>query len=827
MRRFYSSTVRRIHGPTVRRYCGSTVKWVVMFVLCSAAMIAQESVHISGTIRDQVSGEPLRFVTIRALGTKAGTISAKDGEYVLQLAGEKLQRARKLDSLMLVFSLVGYRSDTVIVSLADQNVDVTLEEQAFRTRTVVVSGEDPGVRIMRRLLERKARQEERLERYTYMLYTKFVAITDTVTAMRSTGLGDSTVFSILESFSKGYVEEPDRFHNEILQRRQTANIPPQANFVAFGTNLNIFDDELSILGEQIETPFHPDAIDDYEFLLKSDETQPIVEILVRPKSDGFKAFFGTLFIDQQNNYPIEVRLQPNASVNLPFDASLEVRQTFIEVDDVIVPEALSILSSLKADLWFVMSPRLDIDLETYCYDYEIDAEFSDDVFDMRRVEITSAADEYDTTFWDENLKLPLRPEEEYAYEEIERFRENPDSLEGGIFDSFLGPIATAMTALNREPFSTTDDVFRYNRIHGPYLGLGLQFRPDTVVEFSFTGGYGFNDKRWYGSAGATVFLDPIQQWSIDGNAYSVLQRRDNPFLVRRSLITVTSLLFGNDYGDYYYADGWEAGAAYTWGQLRFLRGGRWGRANMVRAFVRSERQRSAASHDTWALFRGDNVQRMNPSIMDGNLQSIGGEVFLGYHPVRRLSRTGMYLFAEHSDPSLLASDFDFTRLDWTGFFRTRTWPLFTLDVLASVGWTWGDVPPQRFFSLESSVSGIAVGSAFRVMQVKEFYGDRYAVLSLAHNWGEIVPGLLRIPNVAAFGIEFITFGSVGWTQFGPRTLEYTRTELPSTDVTREQVYYELGLGINRLLLFFRFDVNVRLSQVDTPKWQITVTSATF
>jgi hypothetical protein len=150
-----------------------------------------------------------------------------------------------------------------------------------------------------------------------------------------------------------------------------------------------------------------------------------------------------------------------------------------------------------------------------------------------------------------------------------------------------------------------------------------------------------------------------------------------------------------------------------------------------------------------------------------------------------------------------------------------------LDVQGSIGWTWGDVPPQKFFSLESAVSGIAVGSAFRVMRVKEFYGDRYAALSVSHNWGEVIPGLLRIPNVASFGIEFITFGSVGWTQFSPRTLARTATTLPSTATTRQGAYYEVGLGINRLLLFFRTDVNVRLSQVDQPQWRLTITGATF
>ena len=77
-----------------------------------------------------------------------------------------------------------------------------------------------------------------LKNYTYMLYTKFVVSADTVPAGRNSGRNDTSIFSILESYSKGFFEKPDKYFNEIIQKRQTANIPAQANFVAFGTNLN-------------------------------------------------------------------------------------------------------------------------------------------------------------------------------------------------------------------------------------------------------------------------------------------------------------------------------------------------------------------------------------------------------------------------------------------------------------------------------------------------------------------------------------------------------------------------------------------------------------
>jgi hypothetical protein len=788
----------------------------------STPLIAQQGARtVRGVVVDGATSAPLRFVTVRVEGTTVGTFTSKDGAFLVRCPPS-------LDSVVLVASMVGYDASRVVLSRTDDTVRIVLHERPLKTAEIVVRPYDPAVAIMKQVLARKRRQADSLRTYTYMLYTKFVAITDTATASRSSGLGDSTVFSILESYSKGYVERPDRYFNEILQRRQTANIPPQANFVAFGTNLNAYDDAITIIGEEIPTPFADDALDIYRYTLESDETDSIVKLTLEPRSALRRGFVGEIFVDTRTWRPLEVRLRPNRAVNLPFDAQLQYRQSFTVVDGwAVMPETMHISSTLTADLLFILSPRLDISIETFCYDYVLQPEIDADVFDQRRVEISSVAETYDSTFWRTNARIPLRPEEEQAYEEIRIALENPDSLLTTTFiDRYIGPVTRTMARLGRRPFTGFEDVFRYNRIHGAYVGMGLRVRPDTAVELVGTIGYGTADQRPYGFLGITYVPDGVQRWAIDANIHHTLQRRDDPFVVRSSLITATSLLFGTDYGDYHYATGWEGGIGHSWGQLRFIRNDVYERPNKVRLFVQDQRQSTARSHDVFSLF-DPRVPRENPAIFDASMRSVGAELWLAYNPQRLVARTGLGARFEISDPKLLPTDLTFRRFDVHGRLRTATLPLWTLDVDVRAGYADGDVPPQRFFSLESSVSGLATPGAFRGMRIKEFYGDRYVAVSLAHNFGEVVPGLLRIPNVASLGLEFILLGSAAWTSFAERTRQWTQTDLPSTAATFDGWYAEGGIAVNRILLFFRLDVTARFTQRDRPQFYVTLSAATF
>lgn len=793
----------------------------VLLVVLSQHLQAQQVVTIRGVVRDSATREPVGYATVRLLGTPVGTYSTRNGSFLLRTTGP-------LDSVVVATSMVGYQATVVRVAPLDTLLEIFLAERPLRTAAIVVRAEDPAVGIMREVIARKISQQERLSRYTYMLYSKFVAITDTLTAARSSGTTDSTVFSILESYSKGYVAQPDRFFNQILQRRQTANIPPQANFVSFGTNLNAYDDVISIIGEEIPTPFARNALDIYRFRLDSDERDSLVRIEVEPASSFRRGFSGVIFIDTRTFTPVEVRLSPNNAVNLPFDAALSYTQTFRRVNEwAVLPETMHISSSLQADILFVFSPRLDISIETFCYDYALDQPFDDGVFDQRRVEIAPSADAFDSAFWQQHQKVSLRPEEEVAYEEIRIALENPDSLlSTTLFDRYFGEVNRALRRLNRRPFTGFEDIARYNRIHGLYLGLGMRFRPDTAIELAPIMGYGFADKRWYGSISATVFGGSYQQWALDGSIRHVLARRDDPYSVRSSLITATSLLSGIDYGDYYYLTGWEGGLGYSWGQLRFIRNDVYERPSRLRLFIRDERHSNAVSRDVFSVFT-PSQQRWNPSVIDASMRSLGAEIYLSYNPQRLVSRTGLGIRYEVSDPTFIASDLTYRRLEIHGRLRTPTMPLWTLDVDVRAGYADGTVPPQRFFSLESSVAGLATPGTFRGMGVKEYYGDRFCAISMSHNFGEVIPGVLRIPNVASLGLEFILTSSVAWTTFSDRTLQYSTTILPTLAETSDRYYGEVGLAINRILLFLRMDITARMTQRSTPEFYLTISTATF
>lgn len=800
---------------------------LLWLLLLSLPLSAQPSrtIPIGGVVRDSVTGEPLRFATVRIEGTTKGSITRADGTFLLRL---------EAGSYTLAFSMVGYRAVRRSVTLTADSVfiEVLLADAPFKVPELVVSAEDPGVGIMRRALRRKDRQVDSLGTYSYRLYTRFVVSTDTLTAGRSSGRSDTTIFSIFESYSDGYYRKPDDYYNEIIQRRQTANVPPEANFVAFGTNLNAYDDQITILGEEIATPFNPDALDYYDFVLErvteEDEGVEISRIRVEPNSNGRKLFSGYVGIDAARSVPVYVELKPNRAVALPFDADLTYNQKFTLSDGFVLPSGMSILSSLQASIFWIIAPRLDIEIQTVSYDYRCNIPLDDDLFSRRRVEAAPSADEFDSTYWNRNVVMPLRPEELAAYDQIRTAIENPDSLEGtSLVDKIFGEIPRIIGKLNRKPFTGLDDIFRYNRVHGAYLGAGLTGEIVPGLEATIRGGYGTADGRGYGEIALTGFLDSNRHYSLFGSGYRRLARRDNPLIVTARGITLLSLLWGNDYGDYYYSDGFELGAEAGFGQLKFIRRDIFVRPTTLRIYLRSEHQATALSHQTFALFGGDAPRRENPGIIDGTFRSVGFELNLNYSPLRTISDFGVRLTGEFSDPTLIPSDFRFQQYTGTIVWRTRTLPLWELDLRLSGGFSYGEVPPQRFFSLESAASAIAGEAVFRGMEVKEFYGDRFASVSMEHNFGEIIPGVLRIPNVAAFGIEFILLGRLGWTAFSQQTLAHTATLLPSTDSTGDRYYYEAGIGFNRVLLFFRVDLSARLSQVERPKLFLTISGATF
>lgn len=782
---------------------------------------------LKGRVLDYEEQQPLAGVTVKIADTDKGTYSKKNGEFQIKLS---------IGKHILMFSMVGRETKIIDIDLQKDVLDfeVFLKENPALKEGIIVIAEDPGMRLMRQAIEKKINDNKYIENYTYLLYTKFVASTDTLTAGRRDDDTDTTIVSIFESFSRGYFEKPDKYFNEIIQRRQSANIPPQANLVTFGTNVNAYDDYVTILSNEIYTPFHPKAVDLYDFILdknyKNYDNNSIARILATPNSRE-KLFTGIIFLDTLNLVPISVELYPNSSVQLPFGAVLKYEQTFtVEEEKYVVPKHLNIVANIDADIFWIISPRIDLKIENFVKDYKFNTKFDRSIFNKRRVEVAKNVDNFDTLFWDNNLFVPLNEKENNAYLSIYKAQQNPDSAYGTtLLDEIFGPINKFLAALNKKPFTGFEDIFRFNRVQGAYLGIGIGSDIGDYNSFYWRSGYSFADKRYNYYLNLSQFIDENKQYGLSFQIYDEIRTTDYINSLRFQSQSLLALLTKNDFYDYYYSRGFQFELNLSYGQLRFLRRDVFIRPNRLNIYFKSEKHLNALKNTDFSIFNNNKPFRDNPLIREGNLNAIGLELNYYYHPLRRFEDFGFQVGAEISNPKFINSDFDYTRI-YTGLIlRTKTFALSKLDIGIKAGKSLGKLPTQRFFSLESSISGISAQRAFRGMNLKEFYGNEYWSLSFEHNFGEIIPGILRIPNIAEFGIEFITYANVGWSNFTDIAdfVENSSFNYNSTEATADKYYYEVGLGLNKLLLFFRVDITARLSQVSSPKFFFTITTANF
>ncbi|HOQ48541.1 MAG TPA: DUF5686 family protein [Candidatus Kapabacteria bacterium] len=383
---------------------------------------------VSGKVISEEEETPLVGVTIRATDQK-GAYSNSKGEFSLQLAAGTHHLVLTMVGMEKLIATLNVKSDTSGIVFRMLTNPAILEG-------VVVIAEDPGMRLMRRAIEKKKEQSNQVNSYKYLLYTKFVVQTDTITAGRTDKPADSTIFSIFESYSVGYFLKPNNYYNKIIQRRQSDNVPPQANFVAFGTNLNIYDDFITILGEEIFTPFHPNAPDFYDFILDTNyfdyENISIRRIIVNTTTDLRRMFSGYVYLNEETLMPTKVELYPNVAVRLPFNTKMKIVQTFHN-DTFTFPQRLEITTSSQANIFGLIQPRLDINLLTYATNFEVNVEIDKRLFNSRSVDVAPNADKFDTTFWETNKFVELTKDELDAYYAIRRFREAPDSAKAQTF----------------------------------------------------------------------------------------------------------------------------------------------------------------------------------------------------------------------------------------------------------------------------------------------------------------------------------------------------------------------------------------------------------
>jgi hypothetical protein len=755
----------------------------ILLIASSCYSLHAQTFVLRGSVRDSKTAEPIISVNIRILGTARGTVTNAQGSYSLSL---------DRGNYSVLYSYLGYQPETVKVSLAENTVkDVALIQSPIVMPEIVVSSEDPAVEIIRKAIAHKHEWMDKLKTYRFDAFT------------RQTLRSDSSIASISEAYTTGYMLAGDTLREIVKQKRQTENIPAAENFASVNRIVNFNDDVISLFSVRIQDktsayrfvgPTAPDALDNYDFKLLNTSTVNGIEVYkiqLTPKSKYAPLFEGTITIADGTFAVMGIDLKPNDTFVIPMVKvnDLHLRQQFALYDSIFwMPTNIRVTGSFKVDLIGLTIPAFGIEMTSAIYDYALNEPIPDSILHKPTHVVDSTATQYDSTYWKSHEVLPLTTEEQSAYGTLDSTQTLDKKFEA------KGPLAS----LGGEHTGSVIDYLdiHFNRVEGFFFG-GKYEKNLLEKQLALTGtaGIGFSDNDFKYRVGAHYYFSKNQTFGVGGEAYRQMDHVSDGGYYESFAISLMALIDKNDYRDYFLSHGWRTYLSFK--PLRPVDG--------TLSFV-EERQVPRDKTTDYSLFSGEKEYRLNPQIADGNLRALRLDLRIGDAPVPMdfATSNALDLSIEHSSPSIASSDFDYTRYSGvlTYYLPTFAQSLMFSPVLRmrlSAGTSAGTLPPQRMFIPDSRASGYAPFGVLKAGMLKEFAGDRFVMFNLEHNFRSLPFLALDIPFLYRNGIDLVAFGSAAQTWYGNQS-------------TSDGWYYEAGLGLSRILQLLRFDVSYRFKE---------------
>ncbi|MBT4502777.1 MAG: carboxypeptidase-like regulatory domain-containing protein [Gemmatimonadetes bacterium] len=774
-----------------------------LFWIFSTVCTIQAQVLIRGFVRDVNTGEGLASATIQVKDTFSGTVANDDGEYVLQL-----------DHLpaTLVATCIGYRSqERIVADRSDVDVSFHLQAVPYVLEETIVSGEDPAVRIMRQVIEKKKEWYSRLENYQVDVYSRWTIENDT------------GVVGVVEIASDVYWDRARGTRELIKAKRTTDNIAHSRMFADFAAEdlfLNLYGDDVEVAGFRIIGPTHPRALRHFDFALverKHLDDRVVHYIAASPRSPLQTAFAGTLAVVEPEFALLEVALRPTiTTAALPSPAlrefDLSYRQQFrsfgegvwlpvdfrIGIDQVIGMPGLQIPSMKRTILQRMSDYRLNITLPDSLY------------VRKKSKQMDSLRVDREELFGHFRDSVPLSSSEREAYDRIDSTLTLEEAFRPTGFLARFIPQEEEEKEVTRweELRAGIKPELWYNRVDAAHLGMGMDQKLDERFDVSLRGGYSTGQERWAYGGRFGVHQGEEETVRLGVEYQRGTQERYLSDSYSRGSNSLAMLMGNEDYFDYYWSTrrSIDLGLKIDAPEL------------LLQARFSDERQASVDKSSRFDLLDRYDEYRVNPLIEAGDLRSAtftfnyGGDyVPWGLFPHRRLE-----LQVEHSG-DLLASDFSFTQyrlaFDWhvKTFYKRRLAPnAFDLRLVA--GTATGELPVQRFGALDAGVEGFTPFGALRSLRALPYEGERYLGVFWEHNFKTVPFELLGLERLARRGIGLVVHGASGRTWISSDR----REKLGYRPVYSDSFHHEAGIS---LILFhlWRLDLVRRL---DRSAWRV-------
>jgi hypothetical protein len=772
---------------------------------------------IKGRIGDKLSAQSLAYANVRIAGTLSGTAATLDGLYELRLPGGNYK---------LIVSNIGYISDTIDVELkSNKMVDILLLPAPVNLPEVtVLPGENPAIEILRRTISAKHKREEKINSYIFKAYTKGIVKTTKDFSSKGTNLSvtigskDTSslkITGIIENESIGYFQKPDKYKDEIIARKQSANTPSAINIFTGGRLLqNFYTDDIRFFNRPVPSPIADEAIEYYDYLIEDTlamDKQTVFKIKFEPLRKIDPGFVGTLYISDKSYDLVKLETGMNSAANPGniFDKISIIQQFTLFKNEIAMPIDYRIL--VEGNPLGIM--KFGFELNTIFYDYMINNVFDDDFFDMTVVKVKPDADKKDSLYWKTTQTIPNTKEELDAYARIDSVESKPTNF----WDNF-SLLSLTIPAGNNVFITGPISLYSFNRAEGHSINFGVnavqQFDKRSNLKLDLS--YGFDDEKFKSEFSGNYYFGDYRTTNFSLRAFNKLSDLFTES-VRYSKLTSTlvNLIGKYDFRYYYYTKGFSAN---IWSQVFPVLGLSLGFTNRT--------DNSAFVTTNFSFFNRKKTYNAIQPIYETKINAITTGFQLDFRKFiedgyfrRKFSEGGAFAaFSGNftfSNSSFLKSNLDFRlyRLSLFGnipaFASTRM--NFTLTTLYSEG----KVPFQMMYALPGNISSACQSYTFRTLRTNEAFGNKAVVLNIENDLGD---ELFRFLNLG-FLINWQMNLSVHLNAAIIETNPESRSILPDIykygmgkNITEfKKPFAEIGFGIGQALFPFRLEFTWKLN----------------
>jgi hypothetical protein len=721
----------------------------VLGTLASAPLRAQDpprssTAVVSGTVRNSVTNAPMRIVAVRAAASGASTLTDDGGRFRLELSlGEQRLEVRR----------IGFRPATVNVVVQPEGtlIDIKLEPIAVALDRVLITAQDDAARrIITNAIRRK--QESRGSFHDYRFDGEVRMI---VRNLNKPADSTTSILGITETRTTAYWEQPNKYQETIVARRQTGNIDAERNLVGVGRILDFSSDRVQLGRFELTSPIADDALDRYDFRLLDTIAaagRRVFRLSLEPKPDGTPAFAGIIDVADSTFDVTGIDVGVNDAVRLGLMRNVRYQQRFDTSGGRWMPRSIELTAEMQIPIG---SQRFRMQHIAVLSGYRFDEGRRPAGLAEYRIKVADSADRADSSTWTRSSSPTLTALERQAWTRIDSVAEAVTPAQRA-FSGVLG-------------FVGQPDFFHFNRVDGAYVGAGWTWRNPAAMpgtEPTAKLGYATASQLWQYRLGGRVRLSESRRLWV-GATYQDETIARPTFTSSAYNPTLRALFSAIDPLDYHRERGLRA--SLTTKVVNFVQ--------LDAAYV-DARHLSLPLGVTRPPLRRSGAAPMRPNepIDEGYLRALSATVFYDSRPLLqqggrdlRLGRvrwTRVAIEGELSPGDAIGSDFDYRRLSVRLDRRQLTLGMGVTTMVAAGGIGSSGLPAQRFFGIDGGGRVLETQiSPFGTLMDSSFKAPRAALFALQHDFDRLLFTKTGIPLVRDIPFTLSIRGAVFWTDF--------------------------------------------------------------